>query len=383
VTPERWDVFCRVVDNFGDAGVCWRLARLLVAEHALPVRLYIDDPATLARLHPKVTDVARQHVAGVEIVCWDDVGFDAREAEGVQVIVEAFGCGVPEGYLERAAAAARSPLWIVLEYLSAESWVPSHHGLPSPHPRLPLERYFFFPGFTPGTGGLLREGDLDAHREDFGAARRDRLWADLGFAPPPADALTAFVFAYPFAPLAELLTAWAAGERSIVAFFPDGALATEALRFFGADTLPHDRRLSRGALEARFVPFVPQSRFDALLWTSDVNFVRGEDSIVRAQWAAKPFVWHIYAQQAEAHRAKLEAFLGAYCNGLPAPAASAARELMLAWNQLGRGGVSQAWADYARQLPALSAYGPRWADRLTAAGELAANLAQFCFGKLK
>jgi hypothetical protein len=22
----HWDIFCRVIDNFGDIGVCWRLA---------------------------------------------------------------------------------------------------------------------------------------------------------------------------------------------------------------------------------------------------------------------------------------------------------------------------------------------------------------------
>ncbi|HET9045379.1 MAG TPA: elongation factor P maturation arginine rhamnosyltransferase EarP, partial [Casimicrobiaceae bacterium] len=42
MAAQRWDVFCKVVDNFGDAGVCWRLARQLVAEHDLAVTLWID-----------------------------------------------------------------------------------------------------------------------------------------------------------------------------------------------------------------------------------------------------------------------------------------------------------------------------------------------------
>lgn len=40
-----------------------------------------------------------------------------------------------------------------------------------------------------------------------------------------------------------------------------------------------------------------------------MNLVRGEDSLVRALWAGKPLVWHIYPQDDDAHVAKLSAFL--------------------------------------------------------------------------
>jgi uncharacterized repeat protein (TIGR03837 family) len=171
----------------------------------------------------------------------------------------------------------------------------------------------------------------------------------------------------------------------MVAIFPEGPLADEAARFCGADTVPAGGVLSRGTLEIRFIPFVPQPRFDELLWTCDVNFVRGEDSIVRAQWAARPFIWHIYIQEEEAHRLKLEALLDAYCVGLPAIAAAAVRDLSLAWNQLGTGQVAAAaaWEAFERVLPALNSHGSRWAGQLLHAGELAANLARFCSDKLK
>ena len=81
-------------------------------------------------------------------------------------------------YVAAMADCARPPVWVVLEYLSAEPWIDASHGLPSPHPRLPLTRWFWFPGFTPGSGGLLREAGLldarDAFRADP-AARSRRL----------------------------------------------------------------------------------------------------------------------------------------------------------------------------------------------------------------
>ena len=132
------------------------------------MRLWIDDLESLRRLNPAVSSVDRQTVDGVEVRRWPDEFPAIAPAE---VVIEAFGCGIPERYAEAMASATPRPLWIVLEYLSAEPWVPDHHGLPSPHPRYSLERYFFFPGFVKGTGGLLREADVFARRDSFDAAQ--------------------------------------------------------------------------------------------------------------------------------------------------------------------------------------------------------------------
>src|SRR5436190_1180092 len=178
-----------------------------------------------------VTLVA-QSSNGVQIRVWN------RSFPNValpDVVVEAFGCGLPDSYIQAMAASSRPPIWINLEYLSAEPWVESAHGLPSPQPRLPLTRYFYFPGFTARTGG----------------------------------------------------------------------------------NVPHARQsLTRGRLTLATLPFVTQDDYDRLLWHCDVNIVRGEDSFVRAQWAAQPFVWHIYPQADDAHRVKLEEFLRRFEVGL-------------------------------------------------------------------
>lgn len=380
--PPSWDIFCRVVDNYGDAAVCWRLARELAAGHAPAVRLWIDDLESLRRLNPAVSSVDRQTVDGVEVCCWT-AEFPATPP--AEVVIEAFGCGIPDRYAEAMVSAAPPPVWIVLEYLSAEPWVPDHHGLPSPHPRYPLERFFFFPGFVKGTGGLLREADVFARRDSFGAAQRDAFWHSVGHAPPPPDALVASVFAYESAPLADLLSGWEHGGCRIVAALPDSQIVPAALSYFGADRVPSDRILRRGALELRILPFVPQSRYDELLWSCDCNFVRGEESFVRAQWAARPFVWHIYPQRERAHWRKLEAFLDLYCDALPNDTARAVSDLMRVWNRIDAGGVSPAvaWDAFVTQRATLDDHGRQWAERLAAVGDLAENLARFCRGKLK
>jgi uncharacterized repeat protein (TIGR03837 family) len=376
--PLTWDIFCRVIDNYGDAAVCWRLASQLAREQGFPVRLWVDQLAVLHALCPDV-DVRRprQEVQGVEVHSWTSAW--PAPVEPHRVAVEAFGCGLPEPYITSMLTRRPSPLWITLEYLSAEAWVAEHHGLPSPHPRLPLERYFFFPGFTAGTGGVLREGDLGARRKAFGESARAEFWRSCGFEPPPAGALTVSLFAYAGAPVDALLQYWERGDETVVVAVPEGQMIERVGGYFAA-TCPKARTSPRrGGLEVRVLPFVPQFRYDELLWSCDVNFVRGEDSFVRAQWAERPFVWHVYPQEEGAHRLKLDAFLDAYTAGLERSAAAALRNVSYQWNLMGgtRVNLVGAWEEFRSHACALGAHAPIWAGRVARVGDMATNLAQF------
>jgi uncharacterized repeat protein (TIGR03837 family) len=372
----RWHVFCKVVDNFGDAGVAWRLARLLAAEHGIEVTLWLDRLEALARIEPRVATVATlQHARGVTVRSWTDPLPDVAAAD---VIVEAFGCGLPDGYLRAMAARTPAPRWFVLEYLSAEPWVDSAHGLASPHPRLPLARRFWFPGFTAATGGLLRERGLFDERDAFlrDAPAQAALWAALRVPAPAPDAMRASVFCYPDAPLPALLDAWAAGTQEVACLIPDGVAAAALERWSGrAAPRPGSAPLVRGALSLHAIPFVAQDEYDRLLWACDVNFVRGEDSFVRAQWAARPCVWQPYAQEAGAHLAKLAAFVDRYAAGLAPAAGAAIHRFWRAWNRHPDAvPVGEAWVDFARIRPDLPAHGSAWAAQLAALPELAHGL---------
>ncbi|MBK1678889.1 elongation factor P maturation arginine rhamnosyltransferase EarP [Rhodocyclus tenuis] len=385
---ERWDIFCAVIDNFGDIGVSWRLARQLAAEHGVAVRLWVDEPAALAALCPQFDPKkAGQTIHGVAIHHWRrDAAEDGGDcADSLQpflaapgeVVIEAFGCNIPESGLAAMAQRQPPPVWINLEYLSAEPWTLGCHGLGSPHPRLPLTRHFFFPGFVPETGGLLREVDLPIGRQAaaFGAADRAALWRDLGMAPPPADALLVSLFSYENAAIAELFAVWVTGDAPVCCLLPVSRALPTAAAFFG-QTLVAGDCVRRGALELRVLPFVEQTRYDALLRACDLNFVRGEDSFVRAQWAARPLVWHIYAQEDAAHLVKLDAFLDLYCAALTPPAAAAVRDFAHAWN----GGhiAADIWQNLRKALPELATHATQWCDELAKQQDLASALVHFC-----
>ncbi len=245
----RWDIFCRVVDNYGDVGVCWRLARQLAAEHALEATLWLDDLAPLARIAPGVDrELALQHSEGVTVRRWNEPFADTKVAD---VAIEAFGCGLPDRYVAAMLQRSVAPTWFVLEYLSAEAWVDRSHGLASPHPRLPLTRRFWFPGFTSRTGGLLRErGLLDARDRfvDDSGAQRD-FWARLNV-PPIADGeIRASLFSYANPGLPGLFDAWAAGDAPITCIVPDGVAAAELVEWT-AGNVPHaGTPFTRGALD--------------------------------------------------------------------------------------------------------------------------------------
>jgi uncharacterized repeat protein (TIGR03837 family) len=370
---DSWDIFCRVVDNYGDIGVCWRLARQLAAERGDTVRLWVDDVTALVRIWPEVVPgLDEQRCAGVDIRRWTEPLSPQRPHD---VVIEAFACKTPDSFVVAMAARSPKPVWINLEYLSAEAWVDGCHLLPSPHPRLPLTKYFFFPGFTPRTGGLLREQDLMAQRDAF---RQDRaaqyaLWRSVGLQPPVAGELRVSLFAYANLAAPGLFSAWAGGDRPVTCVVPEGVLRSEIAGFFGSCPAV-GARVSRGKLQLAVIPFRRQVDYDPLLWACDLNFVRGEDSFVRAQWAGRPLVWHLYPQQDDAHVPKLRAFLERYCAGLSGSAAAAVRALFDAWN--GSGDPAAVWATAQATLADWTDDAEEWAATLAAQRDLVSALAE-------
>ena len=331
--PLRWDVFCRVIDNFGDIGVCWRLCAALAARgHA--VRLWTDDGAALTWMAPGARDGAWP---GVQVLGWDrskDTAF-LRQLTTADVWIEGFGCEIAPEFIASHAAFTpatacfllKIPVWINLEYLSAEGYVERSHGLSSPimsGPGKGQTRHFYYPGFSARTGGLIREPDLLARVAPLKAAAARHQWLDRhGIA--WQDETLVSLFCYEPDALWGWLEAALQGNTPTLLLVTAGRATAEVRRLL-AHTSPPNNHLSR--LTISYLPPLSQPEYDALLAICDLNFVRGEDSLVRAIWAGKPFVWQIYPQADQAHHGKLEALIGAL--GMPGSLAS----MMRYWNGL-------------------------------------------------
>ncbi len=378
LTPARsLALFCKVIDNYGDVGICWRLSRQLQQEHGIAVTLWIDDLASFRRICPEVaTDLAEQRIAGVTVRHWrgDEGAFS--EDQVADIVIEFFACDIPEGYIAAMVQCDPKPVWINLEGLTAEAWVEGCHMLTSPHPRLPLTKYFFFPGFTSRTGGLLHEVALTQQRRQFQSDQTAQMTflGGLGVSAAEAASLKVSLFCYPHASVSALFDAWERGDRAVTCLVPEG-VAIDAIEAFLEGAPQAGAVRTRGALTVRVLPFVAQPDYDKLLWACDLNFVRGEDSFVRAQWAGRPFIWHIYPQDKDLHHVKLRAFLDCYRIGT-----QSWRMVSLLWNGVAIDDpldLSGAWEVMQTDLPRLACAAPDWEREMLSHGDLAANLLAF------
>lgn len=371
------DIFCRVIDHYGDIGVCWRFAKdfhhilntiytynkhnthIQFSSNSLfhqlfqasihlphPVRLWVDDLVSFAKIEPELTALLpsisnkpatvdsnpfQTYIKGIQIIHWtphtvQQLLHNKQQAfYPAPIVIEAFGTNLDDNFTQ--AMRGHTHYWFNLEYLSAENWVESFHGKASPQ-KNGVPKYFFFPGFSPKTGGLIREVDL-MHRLNHFSPDNKAQWLSHYIHPSTAQAYSTgarliHLFCYPSAPFASLVEAlcevYTKDHRPTLLLLAESILpdAEQVLADYIAQTKA-DIRLQRFS-------FIPQEQFDYLLNIADFNIIRGEDSFVRAIWSGKPFLWHIYEQQDDIHFEKLNAWL----NSCPRPHPLA--QLQYDWN---------------------------------------------------
>ena len=282
IHEKKWAVFCRVIDNHGDLGFTWRLAAQLAAS-SQTVTLFVDDASALAWMaplgHPRV-----------EIKPWPNEHAPVPLEHLHDVVIEAFGCELPVAWQAAMATAPLPPVWVNLEYFSAEDYAIRNHGLPSPvlsGPAKGLTKWFYYPGLDAQSGGLLSR--TSPSNVSNTVARRN---------------LRISVFCYEPAGMAQWLTQLGQ-EHAGSELFVTAGRATRAVQL-ALQTLPAD---TAHALKLQDVAAMSQDDYDLFLSSMDLNLVRGEDSLVRAMHAGKPLLWQIYPQHDGAHWKKLNAFL--------------------------------------------------------------------------
>ncbi len=388
---SKWDIFCNVVDNFGDIGVCWRLACNLAARGKV-VRLWVDDVSSLAWMAPG-------GFANVEVInCKNGIPKDTNLDLG-DVLLDTFDSeyainliaykaintqtsGINDTILEPSPG--KRPVWLNLEYLTAESFAERAHTLPYVHhsgAALGWIQRYFYPGFNQRTGGLLREANLFERKKAFDKTTwlaglrfevSDNSSVELIKSRLSSSQLIS-LFCYEPAALEVLIDQLAASHPPTCLLVTAGR-ATNAVKAI----LEGKKRLKPAYLLPKvllivYLPQLTQTHYDHLLWSCDLNFVRGEDSLVRAIWAAKPFIWQLYPQHDGAHHAKLDAFLAM----MEAPASL--KTAHIAWNA---SAAERQAAPYLPRFPQLDL--PIWAqsaenlsNKLRLQTDLATNLISF------
>lgn len=373
-------IFCKVIDNFGDLGVCWRLARQLAHEQQHTVTLWVDDWATVQQMteSPQSSSLSDTNLIFRH---WQDdlmmVQAITADSHTVDWLIEGFGCRLPEELLAHIAQQQQPACWVNLEYLSAETWINDCHGLTSDHPRLNMRQHFFFPSVTPKSGGLLREQSLLDQIAGFQhqhIQQRD-FWHRYGINPVDFS-IKISLFAYAHVPVADLLDQLRDHPTTVLLAMTDSGHRQAVQDWLAAQSLDlpaHHASVRCGSLTVLRLPFLSHTQFDQLLWASDLNLIRGEDSCVRAMWAAQVWLWHIYPQDDDAHQDKLTAMITAMhavLVGMDDPALQVWQQTLLSY------GMSQPtdWQLFLTYQPRIKPLAQRWQQYLGNQTDLVSRL---------
>lgn len=300
-------VLCKVVDNFGDIGVVFRLCRALSElKKNLEIRLVVSNLDSFAKISKGIDSTKTfQEFRGWKVFDWNDNALCKKEfsKNPPEFILECFQCGRPE-WLEELLFSPQFNLNVQIvnvEYLTAESWADDFHLLKSGTRSAKIKKINFMPGFTKKTGGLILDKNfmccLSEKKFALNLVKQnlDKKILSEDF----SDSFKILIFSYPknFDFLASAIKEFSFLKKIIV-FVASGA---------GADSA----KISLKKFKVDFVclPFMQQEVWDAFLSLMDFSFVRGEDSFSRCCLFGNPFIWNIYPQEEEFHIVKLNAFL--------------------------------------------------------------------------
>lgn len=377
------DLLCKVVDNYGDIGVVYRLAKALSAlRPGMNLRLVVDRLDVFAALCPAIRpEPPAQTIGNWTIVRWD-TAWEGFRLERPRFVIEAFACGRPDWY-ENLLHDPTDPaprLHLVLEYLSAEAYADELHLLPSLSPIPQVKKVYFMPGFSAGTGGLVFDPAFMAAkrlRDTWTPPDRENALRTTGLDLPPGSGnawwLCLFSYEHDYRALVADLAAWQAETGRPVLVLAAAGRSQAGFRAAWES--------AGGPFATVWLPFLPQETWDRVLLACDASVIRGEESLARAALGGRPFVWHAYLQDEGYQKVKVAALVETVSPCLaPDDTASmrAWQALMAAFNDRTVDSAARhapdPWLDFLRTLPALAPGFRRFAEKLEIQGDCAAKV---------
>ena len=300
------DIFCEIIDNFGDIGVVYRISKeLKKIFQNVRIRIVLNRLEEFKAINKKVKDTDYQEIDGLICVTEKYVKENIETFGVSDVFIEAFGCNVSEEYVK--AAKENSKLWINLEYLSGEKWIEDFHLCESLIDSKTLKKIFFMPGFSEKSGGVIIDSGF-LERMKFGKENRDEVFKKYFKDFDLKDKFIGTVFSYEknFENLLETLKNY---EKETVLLLM-GEKTQKSFSEILKKNLTEDygNIVKYGKITMIYSDFFSQEEYEEIISASDFNFTRGEDSFVRGIILGKPFMWHIYLQEEKAHMDKIKAF---------------------------------------------------------------------------
>ena len=289
-------VLCKVVDNFGDIGVVWRLccqlSNLIKKQNSsYIINLIVDDLVSFNKICKDVCiEKPFQIVNDINVYSWHENDFcyevfSENDGEKLSVIVEAFQCGRPD-WMEKILfedKLNRTVQIIMIDYLTAEQYADDFHCLQSLTRSSKVQKVNFMPGFTDKTGGLI----IDSAWENLCEYKNNKT-------------LLCFTYDRDWNALANACIKSGTIEKVLLA--PGKGFETLKTAF-NSDVI------KTSDLQIEELNFMNQNEWDNMMKNCSVLFIRGEESMSRACLSGIPFVWHAYPQSDEYQLVKVRALL--------------------------------------------------------------------------
>lgn len=285
---DNIDIFCEVIDNYGDVGVAYRLARELKRIYPNKELRFIINQTEELNLIKKNDDII--------VINYKDVDKIEQPAD---LVIETFACNIPEIYMDKALKTSK--LMINLEYFSSEDWVDDFH-LQESFLGGNLKKYFFIPGLSEKSGGIILDKEF-LDRKNKVQENREYYLKQFNIDENYDLIISVFSYEKNFDNFLKTLQKL---DKKVLLLLLSEKTQKNFIKYF-------DNNDYYDKIKAVKLPFFTYDKYEKLLALCDINLVRGEDSFVRALLLAKPFLWHIYPQDENAHIIKLESFLEKYC----------------------------------------------------------------------
>ncbi len=293
------DIFCSVIDNYGDIGFAYRLIKgLKKKDENLEIRLFLDDLVSFNKINDKI-DISKkiQVIDGIEYINIKNFGKeDYLNIIPNEVVIETFAYDIDENYF--FSYEKNLKIVINLEYLTAEEWAKEYHLQKSFINLKGVEKYFYMPGFDSWSGGVIPHRKknhiskidfLNQMIDKYGSERVEVNNNDLFIS----------IFSYEFN--FEFFT------KKLYNVYKDKKIY---LFLFGEKSQRGFEGLENyDNIKIINMAYLNQEDYDSFINFCDFNLVRGEESFVRAMLSGKSFLWHAYCQEDKIHLEKVEGFL--------------------------------------------------------------------------
>ena len=288
---DNIDIFCEVIDNYGDVGVAYRLARELKRIYPNKELRFIINQTEELNLIKKNDDID-----DIIVIDYKDVHKIGQPAD---LVIETFACNIPEIYMNKALKTSK--LMINLEYFSSEDWVDDFH-LQESFLGGNLKKYFFIPGLSEKSGGIILDKEF-LDRKNKVQENREYYLKQFNIDEKYDLIISVFSYEKNFDNFLKTLQKL---DKKVLLLLLSEKTQKNFIKYF-------DNNDYYDKIKAVKLPFFTYDKYEELLALCDINLVRGEDSFVRALLLGKPFLWHIYPQDENTHIIKLESFLEKYC----------------------------------------------------------------------